>query len=54
MHFKLSKGDLTRQDSSYSYPVDIRVDSVSRWMVFKRLLGTVNDVKVYTGPLVDL
>jgi hypothetical protein len=43
--------DKEHPERSYSYPVDIRLDSVSRLMVFKRLLGLVDDVRVYTGPL---
>jgi hypothetical protein len=44
---------LPKKDSGYSYPVDIRIDSVSPWMVFKRVLGIVEFVRVYTGPLVE-
>jgi hypothetical protein len=45
--------ELPKKDSSYFYPVDIRIDSVSPWMVFKRVLGIVEFVRVYTGPLVE-
>jgi hypothetical protein len=54
IHLELSEADLTHPDTSYSYPVDIRLDSVSRLMVFKRLLGLVDSVRVYTGPLAKL
>jgi hypothetical protein len=50
IHLELS-GDRAHPERSYSYPVDIRLDSVSRLMIFKRLLGIVDDVRVYTGPL---
>jgi len=50
IHLELS-GDRLHPDKSYSYPVDIRLDSVSRLMMLKRLVGIVDDVRVYTGPL---
>ena len=44
-------GDRAHPEEPYSYPVDIRLDSVSRLMMLKRLLGIVGAVRVYTGPL---
>jgi len=54
IHLELSEADLAQSDTSYSYPIDIRLDSVSRLMVFRRLLGLVDGVRVYTGPLAKL
>jgi len=36
------------------YPVDIRLDSAARYMWIRRLLGLVDGVRVYTGPLAKL
>jgi hypothetical protein len=44
IHLILSEGDL--EGTSYSYPVDIRLDKVSRIMV---ILGFIDEVKVYTA-----
>ena len=38
----------------YSYPVDIRLDSAAPYMWIRRLLGRVDGVRVYTGPLAKL
>jgi hypothetical protein len=40
-----------QKESDYTYPVDIRLDRISRNMWWKRLLGRVARVKVYHGPI---
>ena len=57
---RLSKPEKrTRPDEENSrptcfYPVDIRLDSAARYMWIRRLLGMVDGVRVYTGPLAKL
>ena len=38
----------------WSYPVDIQLDSAAPYMWIRRLLGRVDGVRVYTGPLAKL
>jgi hypothetical protein len=54
MRLELSKLDEKVPGSSYYYPVDIHVDRAASFMWIRRLLGQVNGVRVYTGPLVKV
>jgi hypothetical protein len=54
MRLELSRLDEKIPGSSYYYPVDIRLDSAAPFMWIRRLLGQVDGVRVYTGPLVKV
>jgi hypothetical protein len=51
---KLRETDEEQPKSPSFYPVDIRLDSAARYMWIRRLLGLVDGVRVYTGPLAKL
>lgn len=51
---KLVDPDEEEPKSPCFYPVDIRLDSAARYMWIRRLLGLVDGVRVYTGPLAKL
>lgn len=51
---KLAEPDEEEPKSPCFYPVDIRLDSAARYMWIRRLLGLVDGVRVYTGPLAKL
>lgn len=50
-HLEVPDSNQQQKESSYTYPVDIRLDRISRHMWWKRLLGRVARVKVYQGPI---
>lgn len=50
-HLEVPDSNQKEKESSYTYPVDIRLDRISRHMWWKRLLGRVARVKVYQGPI---
>ena len=51
---RLRKTEEEEPKSPSFYPVDIRLDSAARYMWIRRLLGLVDGVRVYTGPLAKL
>ncbi|GAB7326403.1 hypothetical protein MBLNU13_g10426t1 [Cladosporium sp. NU13] len=51
-HLEVPEGDQEKRKSSYTYPVDIRLDQISPNLWWKRMFRRVVSVRVYNAPLV--